>query len=221
MQTSGQMKHALRANNAHLDPLSQGNAPSNTHSLPPANARATHPASSSISNHSVEPGKILHPGGMRELQLSGKMQATAYQSSHHLCYDWLFMSHAFFCTGAQQAASGSSPSHRGRLRRFEDELAANHINIKQLRRLAFHGIPEKEGLRATTWKVCCPKMSSHSVLLCRVLVHELMCVLIDHVLTSKEAQRSCKPSMHGPEQRSATGGHTTSQEMRLCACRSS
>ena len=55
--------------------------------------------------------------------------------------------------GAQQAPSGSSPSHRARLRRFEQELAANPISMKQLRRLAFHGIAEKEGLRATTWKV--------------------------------------------------------------------
>lgn len=39
------------------------------------------------------------------------------------------------------------------MRRFEEELAAGHINVKQLRRLAFHGIPEKEGLRATIWKV--------------------------------------------------------------------
>lgn len=72
MQTSGQMKHSLHANNAHLDPLSQGDAPSNAHSLPPANACATHPASSSIGNHSAEPGKILHLGRTRELQLSGK-----------------------------------------------------------------------------------------------------------------------------------------------------
>ena len=115
-----------------------------------------------------------------------EMQGSADHPSHHLSYAWLFISHAFFCTGAQQAASGSSPSHRGRLRRFEEELAANHINIKQLGRLAFHGIPEKEGLRATTWKVCCPNILSHSVLYC-VPVHELMCALIDHVLTSKEA----------------------------------
>ena len=58
------------------------------------------------------------------------------------------------CTGHhQQASSGSSPSHRLRQRRFEEELAAGTINLKQLRRMAFHGIPEKEGLRAATWKV--------------------------------------------------------------------
>ncbi len=32
--------------------------------------------------------------------------------------------------------------------------------MKQLRRLALHGIPEKEGLRATTWKV--PAANIHS-----------------------------------------------------------
>ncbi|CAK0773869.1 hypothetical protein CVIRNUC_004110 [Coccomyxa viridis] len=53
----------------------------------------------------------------------------------------------------QQASSGSSPSHRLRQRRFEEELAAGNINLKQLRRMAFHGIPEKEGLRAATWKI--------------------------------------------------------------------
>ena len=53
----------------------------------------------------------------------------------------------------QQVPSGSSPSHRLRQRRFEEELAASTINLKQLRRMAFHGIPEKEGLRAATWKV--------------------------------------------------------------------
>ena len=71
MQTSGQMKHSLHAN-AHLDPMSQGDALSDVYSLPPANARATHPASSFIGNHSTEPGKILHPGRTRVLLLSGK-----------------------------------------------------------------------------------------------------------------------------------------------------
>lgn len=37
--------------------------------------------------------------------------------------------------------------------RFKQELLASRINLDELRRLAFQGIPDKDGLRAMTWKV--------------------------------------------------------------------
>jgi hypothetical protein len=41
-----------------------------------------------------------------------------------------------------------------RISRFKQELLASRINLDELRRLAFQGIPDKDGLRAMTWKVC-------------------------------------------------------------------
>jgi hypothetical protein len=40
-----------------------------------------------------------------------------------------------------------------RISRFKQELLASRINLDELRRLAFQGIPDKDGLRAMTWKV--------------------------------------------------------------------
>jgi hypothetical protein len=40
-----------------------------------------------------------------------------------------------------------------RVSRFKQELLASRINLDELRRLAFQGIPDKDGLRAMTWKV--------------------------------------------------------------------
>jgi hypothetical protein len=40
-----------------------------------------------------------------------------------------------------------------RVSRFKQELLASRINLHELRRLAFQGIPDKDGLRAMTWKV--------------------------------------------------------------------
>ena len=55
--------------------------------------------------------------------------------------------------GGSEGVSGDSPSHRNRLRRFTDVLGTKKIDLRQLRRLAFHGIPDKDGMRATAWKV--------------------------------------------------------------------
>lgn len=41
-----------------------------------------------------------------------------------------------------------------RISRFKQELLSSRINLEELRRLAFQGIPDKDGLRAMTWKVC-------------------------------------------------------------------
>ncbi|WIA33086.1 hypothetical protein OEZ86_006240 [Tetradesmus obliquus] len=40
-----------------------------------------------------------------------------------------------------------------RISRFKQELLASRINLDELRRLAFQGIPDKDGLRAITWKL--------------------------------------------------------------------
>eukprot|EP00775_Hariotina_reticulata_P013965 gene13965-14079_t len=40
-----------------------------------------------------------------------------------------------------------------RVSRFKQELLASRINLHELRRLAFQGIPDKDGLRAMTWKL--------------------------------------------------------------------
>lgn len=40
-----------------------------------------------------------------------------------------------------------------RVSRFKQELLASRINLPELRRLAFQGIPDRDGLRAITWKV--------------------------------------------------------------------
>ncbi|EIE25999.1 RabGAP/TBC protein [Coccomyxa subellipsoidea C-169] len=55
--------------------------------------------------------------------------------------------------GGSEGVSGDSPSHRNRLRRFTDVLGTKKIDLRQLRRLAFHGIPDKDGMRATAWKL--------------------------------------------------------------------
>lgn len=58
------------------------------------------------------------------------------------------------CAGSSaEGVNGDSPSHRSRLRRFEEVLNANRVDLRLLRKLAFHGIPDKDGLRATAWKV--------------------------------------------------------------------
>lgn len=40
-----------------------------------------------------------------------------------------------------------------RVSQFKQELLASRINLDDLRRLAYQGIPDRDGLRAMTWKV--------------------------------------------------------------------
>ncbi len=40
-----------------------------------------------------------------------------------------------------------------RVARFQTELRGSRINLDNLKRLAFHGIPDKGNLRAVVWKV--------------------------------------------------------------------
>ena len=162
------MKHGLHASNAHLDPLTHSDGPSSAAivSLPGSNTIS--PASASMSDPLADGGKAS--------------QSTFCSSRHFLraihspsgkalpLMDWGACTSACLgdstsmSAGTQQTPSGSSPSHRARLRCFEQELAASPISMKQLRRLAFHGIPEKDGLRATTWKVHAA-VSSNALLL--------------------------------------------------------
>ena len=51
------------------------------------------------------------------------------------------------------ASTSSAAPIENRVHRFKQELAASRINIHGLKRLAFHGIPDKDGLRAVVWKV--------------------------------------------------------------------
>ena len=50
------------------------------------------------------------------------------------------------------AAAGDSPCYKGRMQRYEDALRDKRIDMRQLRRLSFHGIPDRDGLRSTVWK---------------------------------------------------------------------
>ena len=46
-----------------------------------------------------------------------------------------------------------SPSHEARVKRFQEELRMNSISMTNLQKLAYHGIPDREGLRPVVWKV--------------------------------------------------------------------
>lgn len=52
-----------------------------------------------------------------------------------------------------QGAARPTVPLEARVSRFKQELLASRINLDELRRLAFQGIPDKDGLRAMTWKV--------------------------------------------------------------------
>ncbi|KAJ2954467.1 hypothetical protein O0L34_g2745 [Tuta absoluta] len=43
--------------------------------------------------------------------------------------------------------------HKARIKAFEDVLAQDVINIEQLQKLAFNGIPDEKGLRSLVWKI--------------------------------------------------------------------
>jgi hypothetical protein len=48
---------------------------------------------------------------------------------------------------------GSIQSVDARVSRFKQELLGSTINVHSLKRLAFHGVPDKDSLRATVWKL--------------------------------------------------------------------
>ncbi|KAG2433510.1 hypothetical protein HYH02_012628 [Chlamydomonas schloesseri] len=55
--------------------------------------------------------------------------------------------------GASTSMTGGIQSEDVRLARFQAELRGSTINLHALKRLAFHGIPDKGNLRATVWKL--------------------------------------------------------------------
>lgn len=60
--------------------------------------------------------------------------------------------------GAPAAPAGArgSAALDERVARFKAELLASRIDLPRLRALAFSGIPDRDGLRAITWKVRAP-----------------------------------------------------------------
>ncbi|GAX82972.1 hypothetical protein CEUSTIGMA_g10399.t1 [Chlamydomonas eustigma] len=57
--------------------------------------------------------------------------------------------------GSDQSTSMASLSEPEsiRLQRFKQELSGSCINLHALRRLAFHGVPDRDNLRAVVWKL--------------------------------------------------------------------
>jgi hypothetical protein len=58
---------------------------------------------------------------------------------------------------SSSSAAAAAPSGRAasdaRVARFKDELLATRVDLKRLRALSFNGIPDRDGLRAITWKL--------------------------------------------------------------------
>lgn len=55
--------------------------------------------------------------------------------------------------GSHAPQGGGASSLAERVYRFKQELNASRINLHAVKRLAFHGIPDKDNLRAIVWKV--------------------------------------------------------------------
>jgi hypothetical protein len=84
-------------------------------------------------------------------------------------------------TSSSPVAPRPSVPVESRVSRFKQELLASRINLDELRRLAFQGIPDKDGLRAITWKVLCSSNSSSSSTISSVYA----------LLLAAEATHSC------------------------------
>jgi hypothetical protein len=63
-----------------------------------------------------------------------------------------FASHQLVQTSTSPNARASVPLE-SRVSRFKQQLLASRIDLHELRRLSMQGIPDKDGLRAITWKV--------------------------------------------------------------------
>jgi hypothetical protein len=48
-------------------------------------------------------------------------------------------------------------------------LGTKTVDMRQLRRLAFHGIPDRDGMRATAWKVRTCLACMHACIFCMSL----------------------------------------------------
>ena len=58
--------------------------------------------------------------------------------------------------GGAASTSNGSPSYTvdARVIRFRQELRSNTINLTDVSKLAYEGVPDKYGLRPLVWKVC-------------------------------------------------------------------
>jgi hypothetical protein len=77
-----------------------------------------------------------------------------------------FASHQLAQTSTSPSAWASSVPLESRVSRLKQQLLASRIDLHELRRLSMQGIPDKDGLRAITWKVgepiCQARFSSSS-----------------------------------------------------------
>jgi hypothetical protein len=56
-------------------------------------------------------------------------------------------------------AAIGSPSREVRVVQFQEEVAGGQVDMRNLRRLAFIGLPDKAGVRSLAWKVTCLQSS--------------------------------------------------------------
>ena len=52
----------------------------------------------------------------------------------------------------QGDGAGAGGTYEARIRRFRGDLASARVDLSNLRRMAVHGIPDRDGLRAVAWK---------------------------------------------------------------------
>lgn len=81
----------------------------------------------------------------REL-INNVAKLTVRQASEQLAIQQLLP------TATSPQARASIPVE-ARVSRFKQELLASRMDMDALRSLAFYGVPDKDGLRAITWKV--------------------------------------------------------------------
>ena len=52
----------------------------------------------------------------------------------------------------QGEGAGAGGTYEARIRRFREDLTSALVDLGNLRRMAVHGIPDRDGLRAVAWK---------------------------------------------------------------------
>ena len=52
----------------------------------------------------------------------------------------------------QGEGAGAGGTYEARIRRFRGDLGSARVDLSNLRRMAVHGIPDRDGLRAVAWK---------------------------------------------------------------------
>jgi hypothetical protein len=61
-------------------------------------------------------------------------------------------------TESSNIGRGCPPSSSNRVSMFRQQLQGERIDFKALRALAFGGVPDEKGMRATVWKVSAAPM---------------------------------------------------------------